>query len=272
MYRRDRPPNSKGQSHGGVLIAVNSEFESAEVNSLQTDCEIVLAIQNSRKLLLSSFYRPQPNDDVSIEKLNQSLRRLNPNSKSIIIVSGDFNLSHIDWTSSSIIPGKPNVKQHQDLLDLIADHSLTQIVDKPTRNDKTLDLIITNYPSIVDNLETIPPIGEADHDILSLEITVSLRRCKHKPRQILKYSKANWDNIKQDLKTTYHKINQPQDSHDIDSIWNIFKDSLQMSISKNIPTKTIKYGNMLPWISDELRKKMNKYRRKLRKRQSKQKS
>ena len=44
-----------------------------------------------------------------------------------------------------------------------------------------------------------------------------------------------------------------------------------MSISKNIPTKTIKYDNKLPWISDELRKKMNKYRRKLRKRQSKQK-
>ena len=109
-----------------------------------------------------------------------------------------------------------NVKQHQ-------------IVDKPTRNDKTLDLIITNYPSIVDNFETIPPIGEADHDILSLEITVSLRRCKHKPRQVLKYSKANWDNIKQDLKTIYHKINQSQDSQDIDSMWNVFKDSLQMS-------------------------------------------
>ena len=44
-----------------------------------------------------------------------------------------------------------------------------------------------------------------------------------------------------------------------------------MSISKNIPTKTIKYDNKLPWISDELRKKINKYRRKLRKRQPKQK-
>ena len=95
-----------------------------------------------------------------------------------------------------------------------------------------LDLIITNYPSIVDNLETIPPIGEADHDILPLEITVSLRRCKHKPRQILKYSKANWDNIRQYQKSTYHKINQSQDSQDIDRILNVFKDSLQMSISK----------------------------------------
>ena len=29
---------------------------------------------------------------------------------------------------------------------------------------------------------------------------------------------------------------------------------------KNIPTKTIKYDNKLPWISNELRKQMNKYR------------
>ena len=56
-------------------------------------------------------------------------------------MSGDFNLGHIDWASSSIIPGKPNVKQHHDLLDLIADHSLTQIVNKQTRNDKPLDLL-----------------------------------------------------------------------------------------------------------------------------------
>ena len=165
-------------------------------------------------------------------------------------------------------------KQHQDFLHLIADHYLTQIVDKPTRNDKTLDLIITNYHSIVDNLETIPPIGETDHNILSLEITVSLRRRKNKPRQILKYSKTNWDKIKKDIKTTYNKINQSQDSQDIDSrgsIWNTFQDSLQMSISKYIPTKTIKYDNNLPWISDEVRKKNNEYRRKLRKRQPKQK-
>ena len=50
VYRRDRPPNSKGQSHGGVLIAVNSEFESAEVNSLQTDCENSVGRVNHSKL------------------------------------------------------------------------------------------------------------------------------------------------------------------------------------------------------------------------------
>ena len=57
---------------------------------------------------------------------------------------------------------KKNIKQHQELLDIIADHALTQLVNMPTRKDKTLDLLLTNYPSIVNNIETIQPIGEAD--------------------------------------------------------------------------------------------------------------
>ena len=36
MYRRVRPTNSKGQSHGVVLIAINSEFESTVVNGKET--------------------------------------------------------------------------------------------------------------------------------------------------------------------------------------------------------------------------------------------
>ena len=80
VFRKDRPPNNKGQSYGGVLIAVSTEYESSEVKELDADCEIVwveVTIQNSRKLLLSSFYRPQPNDKTSLYHLNSSLSRLN---------------------------------------------------------------------------------------------------------------------------------------------------------------------------------------------------
>jgi adenine C2-methylase RlmN of 23S rRNA A2503 and tRNA A37 len=41
----------------------------------------------------------------------------------------------------------PNQKQHQQFLDIINDNSLTQVVNKTTRKDKTLDLILTNYPA-----------------------------------------------------------------------------------------------------------------------------
>ena len=42
-------------------------------------------------------YRPHPDDDISLEPLSQSLSRINPSSKSVIIVGRDFNLGHMDW-------------------------------------------------------------------------------------------------------------------------------------------------------------------------------
>jgi hypothetical protein len=50
-------------------------------------------------------------------------------------LSGDFNLGHIDWNISSVVPSKPDPSLHQNLLDILNDHNLTQVIDKPTRND-----------------------------------------------------------------------------------------------------------------------------------------
>ena len=40
-------------------------------------------------------------------------------------------------------------KTQQQLLDIIGEHCLTQVVNIPTRNNKTLDLLFTNAPSPV---------------------------------------------------------------------------------------------------------------------------
>lgn len=43
VYRHDRPPNIKDQSHGGVLIAIKKESGSSKITELKTSCEIVWA-------------------------------------------------------------------------------------------------------------------------------------------------------------------------------------------------------------------------------------
>ena len=147
VYRNDRPQNKRGQSHGGVLIAINSNIPSTSLPELQTNCEMVWAevtISNARKLLVCSYYRPHPDDDISLPLLNESLNRINPNSKSIIVVGGDFNLGHMNWDIPSIITGKPNLQQHKMLLDILNDHSLTQVVTIPTSYSQTIPLLLTN--------------------------------------------------------------------------------------------------------------------------------
>ncbi|KAH3887816.1 hypothetical protein DPMN_011838 [Dreissena polymorpha] len=67
-------------------------------------------------------------------------------TKSTIWISGDINLHDINWVSS-IIDGNSN----QLLIDAIFDAVSEQIVTFPTRNNNTLDLFITNIPSLIES-------------------------------------------------------------------------------------------------------------------------
>ena len=94
----------------------------------------------------------------SLEQLNDSLSRVCNKTNANIWLSGDFNLGHIDWNISSVVPSKPDPSLHQNLLDILNDHNLTQVIDKPTRNDQTLDRLCMSNPSFINRIEMLPPI------------------------------------------------------------------------------------------------------------------
>jgi len=50
------------------------------------------------------------------------------------------------------------------------------VIDKSTRIDRTLDLLSMNNPSFVNRTETLPPIGESDHDIIFNEINFAYQQ------------------------------------------------------------------------------------------------
>ena len=59
VFRKDKPPNNKNKSHGGVLLAITKDFISSEVKELQTNCEIVWAelnITRTKQILVGSYY------------------------------------------------------------------------------------------------------------------------------------------------------------------------------------------------------------------------
>ena len=65
--------------------------------------------------------------------------------------------------------------RQQQLLDIIGEHCLTQVVNIPMRLDKTLDLLCTNP---VNRVKGMPPIGEADHDLVYIEYDIKAKRIK----------------------------------------------------------------------------------------------
>ena len=48
------------------------------------------------------------------------------------------------------------------------------------RNDKTLDLLFTNFPSPVNRVKGMPPIGKADHDIVYVEYDIKAKQASRK--------------------------------------------------------------------------------------------
>ena len=68
-------------------------------------------------------------------------------------------------------------------------------------------------------------------------------RHRHLKSEVLLHSepveKANWENIKKDLKSIQNTVNTMKEmNHPINSIWDHFKTSLEESIKRNVPIKT----------------------------------
>ena len=74
----------------------------------------------------------------------------------------------------------------------------------------------------------------------------------------MRYDNANWENIRTDLNDTMRTIKDKYISCKVNELWNIFKVDLIKSIETNIPHKMITYKHRLPWVTNNVRKLINK--------------
>jgi len=136
-------------------------------------------------------------------------------------------------------------------------HKLEQMVKIPTRNNNILDLFLTNIPSQVHEIKTLPGLGTSDHDIVFHEIKVKRGRIKHIPRQVKSYIKVNWSDFKKDLAifTNTFIANKHKDPN---HLWDIFKAEVNRLSTLHIPTRQIKSRADLPWVTHEIVKLIKK--------------
>ena len=255
IYRKDRAGSKSG---GGVFIGISSEFISIEEVELNTDCEILWAkitIAGCKALHICAYYRPDLNDEIAIDNFELSLNKLKTAHQHIII-GGDFNFPGWDWQNSCLKENCQNPSLHNRFGSILDDFGLTQIINKPTRGDNILDLIITNNPSLVNRTEIIP--GISDHDGCYVEVNIQPKTNRQKPRQIPIYAKADWEGFKHFLSTVHSNILNSYNSKDANQLWILFRDNLTTAKNKFIPSKTSKPRDGLPWITPSLKKMMRK--------------
>ena len=115
--------------------------------------------------------------------------------------------------------------------------SLVQLVQEPTRKANVLDILLTNRSDQVLRVDILPVIS--DHDIVFSEMDSRSSKQPQKPRMIPLYKKANWDNIRQEMKWMTDTIESKDDSDTAaaNSQWESFRDTLSTSIKTHIPLK-----------------------------------
>ena len=211
------------------------------------------------------FIAPPPDkiDNEYLEEFNSSLSRIMSNRNAHVLVGGDFNCGDIEWSHMQVPHGVQKRHSQKQLLDIIGEHCLTQVVNIPTRNDKTLDLLFTNAPSPVNRVKGMPPIGKADHDIVYVEYDIKAKRIKQASRKIYLYKRADMVGLK-DHKAQFKDAYLSEDhSHmSVNDMWVKFKTGFVEAVERFIPSKMTKTKYSVPWI-DATIKRLVKKRHKL---------
>ena len=120
------------------MIAVKKQYISSRQEDLEADSEkenaemiwVKIPVEKCRTLYVSGFYRPKANDKESQKHLKTSLERLK-NTRAHIWIAGDMNYPDIDWQDRTLKTGNKYTNLHNNFLDMIDEHHLSQVIKDP---------------------------------------------------------------------------------------------------------------------------------------------
>src|SRR5260221_600543 len=118
-----------------------------------------------------TVYHP-PYYTASSREYMSNLTKLLSNTflhKASNVIVGDFNCPDVDWVHYNA----PDDGIQLQLIDCFNSLGVMQFVLEPTRGLNILDIVLTNDPLLVTDLEILPPVGTSDHSSLSFSLHLS---------------------------------------------------------------------------------------------------
>ena len=280
LYRGDR----SHRGGGGVAIYVKSEFEAQKIAEMSTDeVEMVAVYIEKLNIINIVIYRPPgtkgKNFSEVLGKVKEILRKVKTPEPTVVI-TGDFNFAFVEWTRGKlggcewkrkINTGatRDEQRQFERLNEQMDEFGLIQIIDEPTREENTLDLIYTNESSMVMNVECTKS-NLSDHNRIEITTNIKTRKedeLENKKRENemgmrgLNYTDENieWDKIRTELEEIQWK--EIFDGKDTKTCLNIFLKIIVELCSKYIPEKKTKSKNIIPKRRKQLFQKIKLLRR-----------
>ena len=246
-------PKKYRKNGGGVLIAIRSDLNcESTLVTLKCKAEILsveLALSNGKYICLSTLYRVGTLGTENHSAVDNYLRNLAKRKKySSIILIGDINLNQVSWPVNS----NTTNRIQKEFLETFDDLNLDQLIVSPTHiGGGTLDLLLTNTPQIISNInvDSHNDFCKSDHFPVRFLLDVNVARKKPVKRKNFNFKKANWDKLNDSLR--YTKWNLLLKNCDANTAWCKFKFKLLELCHAHIPTVTIKSEFQPPWFDNE---------------------
>ena len=210
-----------------------------DFNSME--CMDYLIALPGQQVRLCLIYRPPEKSVLDFVLEFAEYMEENINFREHLLL-GDFNI-HI------------NDKEHQDtisFMDMLDSFALENHTDFPTHKlDNTLDLVISNSASnIIGKAEQ----GElfSNHYVILFDLCISNRITSTKEISYRKIKNINIEKLQTDIYV--NDIHNRKLDTDVETLTNIYNDTLRRLINIHAPVKTKKVSNRrrLPWFTDEI--------------------
>ena len=119
------------------------------------------------------IYRP-PEQNVDLMKKICLYIESCCSDKTLLII-GDLNCPNIDWLNHSVKGDDSQVLFYNTVID----HGFSQFIDKPTRGENFLDILLCNDPQIISNIYINSPFANSDHASIHFIVNtmISVGRC-----------------------------------------------------------------------------------------------
>ena len=220
--------------HGLTILPCDNNSEFNQFASFKLlDCD------NTIDSIFTLVYRSPNSNSDNNEKLCELFNNFDDNVTNFIV--GDFNMPDVDWKLLS------SSNKHKTFLDTVIDKAFYQLVDFPTHNKgNILDLVFTNCPDRIANIENIGNLANSDHCILSIDILCDsppLETCDMIPN-FYKMNTNDFTNYLENLDLE-NKIK----NLDCNEGWNVFKNSICDGIEKFVPKQKRNLKSRPVWIN-----------------------
>ena len=236
--RTDQTDTTGGRG-GGIIVYVKdglnilvSDHDDSDFNQY---CSFSITT-NDDVFNFICFYRSPNSSTINNNLLSEVIRNA-------IIIIGDLNYPNIDWETSI------GDKKSETFLQAVNDKFLNQCIDFSTHiKGNILDVILTDIPNNIHNIEDIGRIGNSDHVMILCDIICD-KQINITEQTVPDWKKADIIGAKNFLNSINWNNMLPTNTSDA---WDYLKSVIAETNQRFIPEKKRRNPNKPLWLNKEI--------------------